>query len=320
MKEQLNNIFSNEKLKEIIADTEAKYQFTSEEDITLKSILLSTYLLTREESSIYYYFHLIANNISKNHEKNNFDKIIEQIIDEIFKKAPNDFDLARVLIGNYILDGYYYHSFNSVFLNSIKEKGLLSKEKPWDDNEIEEIKAIFSSHNIKNIFGLYQGNKDYPIFLAESLNSSGFYANSSPTWFRHFASGGMSGTTEYDKNAFYNVYYEDAKENVIKMCKKANLNSNETMRVLLFFEKYWNMLATKDLPCIALVKRTDLKDTTFVPEPLDGEIARQYCKRAIFSCTQGNHIVRKNIPPEKIIIFPYELSLIKEINLERRHL
>lgn len=190
MEEQIINIFSNPKLQTIIARTQDQYHLTVEEDINLKSLLLTTFLLTRDELAIYSHFNTIINGILKDRSKNNFEEILNQIIDTIFQNNQNDFGLAQKLIYNSILDGYCFHSFNASFLPTIQKKGLIIKEKPWDNKAIEKVRKLFSNHGIKDVFGLYQGKKETPIFFANNLKSSRFYAYSSPTWFRHFVSGG----------------------------------------------------------------------------------------------------------------------------------
>lgn len=318
MKEQIINIFSEPKLQTQIAIAQKQYQLTLEEEISLKSILLTTFLITRQELSVYFYFDTIIDGIIKDRGKNNFEDIINKIIDTIFQNKENDFTLAKNLIYNFALDGYCFHSFNKVFLPTILEKGLIIKEKPWDNEAIEQIRKIFSNHNIKDVFGLYQGKDTTPIFFANSLKSSRFYAYSSPTWFRHFVSGGMKGNPNlYHKNAFFYRDYQSALENVIKLCESANVSYEEYQVILNFFNHYWGIIATNELPCVALIKRTELeKDQKMLPI-LEQETACDYTKRAFQYYGQGNHTVKNNIAKEKLIIFPYNLTDIKEMQPEK---
>lgn len=46
---------------------------------------------------------------------------------------------------------------------------------------------------------------------------------------------------------------------------------------------------------------------------LEQETACNYIKRALLYYGQGNHTVKKDIPKEQLIIFPYNLTNIKEI-------
>ena len=40
-------------------------------------------------------------------------------------------------------EGLIFHSFNSSFFNKINTQGLVVKEKPWNLDEIEEVRKIF---------------------------------------------------------------------------------------------------------------------------------------------------------------------------------
>ncbi len=130
MKENLIQIFSNSKLQLFIEINSRMYQLTIEEDISLKSLLLTTYLLTREEFSIYKYFQTILFGILKNRNSNQFDVILNEIIEDLFKENNYDFVYAEALLQNMIFDGYCFHSFNACFLPSIQEKGLVLHDKP----------------------------------------------------------------------------------------------------------------------------------------------------------------------------------------------
>lgn len=320
MKEQLINIFSEPKLQSQIESVLSQYQFTNEEEISLKSLLLTTFLITRQELSVYLYFDTIVNGIMENRENNNFEKIINNIIDTIFENNRNDFNLAKKIIYNFALDGYCFHSFNKVFLPTILEKGLVIKEKPWDNEAIEQIRKIFSNHNIKDVFGLYQGKDNTPIFFANSLKSSRFYAYSSPTWFRHFVSGGMKGNPNfYHKKAFFYRDYRLALENVIKLCQSANVNNEEYQLIFNFFNHYWEKIATNELPCVALIKRTELEKECKILPILEQEDACNYVKRAFQYYGQGNHTVKDDIDKEKLIIFSYDFANLQKMQPNKEH-
>lgn len=319
MKDQIIDIFSDTNLQMLIKKTTEIHQLSIEEDISLKSLLLTTFLLTREEQALYHHYETIVNGILKDRNHNHFEEILNQIIEDIFKEKPNDVTLANKLLQNLILDGYCFHSFNASFLETICEKGLVIEEKPWDNEEIEHIRSLFQSHQVKGVFGLYQGRKETPIFFANNLESSRFYAYSSPTWFRHFVSGGMSGKEElYDKKAFFYRNYEQAFKNVQTLCHQAMLNPEEQELVFKFFHKYWNLIATKELPCVALIKRSQLKKEELLP-PLEQESIESYTKRMIFYFGRGNQTIKNDIPPQDLLIFPYQLEKIKEVQPRKEH-
>lgn len=320
MKDELIKIFFDQKLLELIKKIENNYDFGVEEDVSLKSLLLTAYLLTREERAPYLYFETIVSGILQERSKNHYQDILNTIIDQIFQHRENDYALAMKLYHQFITDGYCFHSFNAAFLPTIQKQGLVVEDKPWDNEQIEEIRSLFRSHHVPDVFGLYQGRKSTPLFFANNLNSSRFYAYSSPTWFRHFVSGGMSGKmSEFDKTAFFRRDYAKAKENVIKLIKKTQISEDDQTKIMQFFDQQWNWIATNDSPLVALVKREDLieKNQLASIPILEHELAVDYLKRILRTDGSFNHIIKNNIAPEKIIIFPYDLSKIKEVQPEK---
>lgn len=220
------------------------------------------------------------------------------------------------IIHNFVVDGYLFHSFNAAFFDSIQSLGLSTEGRQWEAEEINEIRTIFSKHGFTGIFGLYRESKENPIFLANSLKSSVFYAYSSPTWFRHFVSGGMKGErNEYNKDAFFRRDYQSAKNNVLKLAHQAELDVLEQQKVLAF-EKYWGKIASKEFPYIALIKRSVIQSKTLLLEPLPGETAHSFTKRYIRIYQDKNEIVKSNIPVEQLFLFPYDFSKIKELQIK----
>ncbi len=121
----------------------------------------------------------------------------------------------------------------------------------------------------------------------------------------------MKGREEdYDKNAFFTRNYENALKNVERLCDNASVTEKDKITILKFFNYYWNLLATQELPCVALVKRNDIIAQKDRLMPLENESAPEFVKRSIAYYTAENHIVKSDIAKEKITIFPYQLEKI----------
>lgn len=313
MEQQIVQIFSNPKLHQMIDEEYQKHHFSAENNIQLKALLLSIYLFTHEEQTIYTSFYFIVERILKHQT---FNDILCQSIEQILLENKNDLMYSKKIIQNIVLDGYCFHSFNANFLPSIQKNGLTTDVKAWDNKEIEVIHHIFSLHQYKNVFGFYQFTKQNPIFAAGSLSSSSFYAYSSPAWYRNFVSGGVNGSKDiYDKTAFYTRNSNQAFQNIQILCKNASLNDTETNIVIEFFQKYWSMLATYKLPYVALIKKSDIIPHEAILPMNENETMIQYIKRLIMYYGNKNYIIKESIPIEKLILFPYQLDEISLINI-----
>lgn len=317
MEHSFIELFSNPVLIQRIQEKETIYLFTKEEDISLKSLLLTSFLLTENEEAPHLYLDYIVKQIIEHRGQSCYDTVVFKIIEDMMQPT-SDIETAFSIIKRFILNGYCYHSFNASFFNSIFQNGLVMQEKPWDQNKMEEVRNIFIKKGIHDVFGLYKPQKITPIFFANSLKSSSFYAYSSPTWFKHFTSGGMKNRSGMDKDAFFKRDYNSAYHNIELLCKEGNLNIDETNLVFSFFQEYWDKLATFELPMVAIIKRKSLKtEEKIVIAPVEGEEITDYIKRMIRIYGDQNHIVYHDIAKEELLFFSYDLKKNKEINVQK---
>ncbi len=192
--------------------------------------------------------------------------------------------------------GYVFHSFSPAFLPSIQSKGLVLKEKPWDLNEIEEVRKIFQKHKM-NIFGFYQGRSSTPVFFTDHLLSSPYYGLSSPTFFRKFIEHNPS---YFD--VFLNRDYNRAKEGMEELCTP--LTAEEKNIVWAFFQKSWDFFATDTLPCLAISTKEQL-GIPHVPASKDEqESLEHYYLRQLINAQ--NYAITHDIKREDLSIFQYD--------------
>jgi len=272
--------------------------------LKLKSLIITYLIMMRTDAFVFELTQYLVPIIESDEvRKSNYIHLVVEFIFNHF----NEPDLVEEIVHNYIFDGYLVHSFNAAFSDSIEERGLILKDKPWDLNEIEMIKGIFAKRGKKDIFGLYQGEERTPIFLAENLNSSAYYGISSPTWFLHFCTGGLYGKKdEYDKEAFRNRDYDACLTNVITLCEAYALSDDERYIVLDFFEKYYAILGTNDPPKVLLIERKKLIGEQELMPQMEHESDYDYICRTLTIFASGNRMIRKDIKPEDILIIDYK--------------
>lgn len=274
--------------------------FSLEKELKLKSMIIAYLIMTRNNK---YLDDLIAVLIAKlkddDHFRTNGDEYFNIVLEEAYKHYSKE-----EIINNYLIDGYLYHSFNGAFLASIKNRGLILNNKPWDLNETEQVKKIFSSHGKKDIYGMYQGEEKTPIYLANNLISSSYYALSSPTWFLHFTTGGMQ-DKECDKETFRNRDYSGCLKNILKIMHKYHLSKEEQDVVLVFFDKYYNYLGVNKSPKVLLIKRKIINPINDLELQEKGEQDIDYLKRIFRLHLSGNLMIKHNIKKEDILIIDY---------------
>ena len=291
-------------MKELIENTVSNLyieEFSLEKNLKLKSLITIYLIMTRNNKNVEELIKILKEILK---EDNNFRINNETYLNLIIKYALSNGYNSQTIINNYINNGYLFHSTNGAFKDSIKENGLIIKNKPWNLNELETIKNIFIRHGKYDIFGLYQGEEKTPLHLASNLLSSSYYSISSPTWFLHFTSGGMK-NKDLDKEAYRNRDYDSCLNNILTLIKEYNLSQEESKIIIDFFNKYYNILATNKEPILLLIERNKIKSDRVIETKEVNETEFDYVKR-IFNiyCTQ-NIIVRDNISKEDIEIIKY---------------
>lgn len=296
---QLKSVFNNEDSSLIFKSMKEKYELSNLEYLNLIAIFM-TYVIISKNPEIPSTCVTICNTILKYRHRSN-----ENINSQIFYECINTFVINELSIDSKneerilknLESGLLFHSFNSSFLPKIQEQGLVLHDKPWNLNEVEKIRMIFKKYGIQNIFGMYQGKIETPIFFSNQLCSSPYYGLSSPTFFRKFI--------ENDKS-YFNVFLNRDREMAIDSIKKLcfPLTEEEKKYVYNFFSKYWTYFASDDLPCIAIANKKDMGIQQPLPIRHFGESTDSYITRCFMQ--QSNVMIKNDIPRDRIEIFSYE--------------
>lgn len=291
----------------IITEMSKRYSLSNEEYSNLINLMLYYYSITTFPNTLEAVT-FICNEIQKYKEeieKNQNCHLFESCISEFLKQElEKNGNLQKT--GNFLNEGFVFHSFNAAFLDTINSKGLIAKEKPWNLEEVEMVRSIFQKKNQKNIFGLYQGRSETPIFFANNLTSSAYYGLSSPTFFRKF----IENKPKYF-NVFLNRDFNKASESIEEVCN--GLSSEEKDTVFEFFHKYWNIFTSEKYPCIAISTKEKLGVDTTPLQRRDNEDDFRYYLRQILDTK--NIMLHQDIPRESLEIFSYQsFSFVSNIN------
>jgi len=296
-KNWIENLFLEEN-QFIITEMAKIYNLSNEEYSNLVNLMMYYYIIQNNPntldavSTVCEQIQKHREEIQKNQNCYLFRECIEIFLQEEKEKTGNLHKVEEFLKGNFV-----FHSFNSAFLETINRQGLITKEKPWSLEEVEEIRQIFQSKNKKNIFGLYQGRGDTPIFFANNLVSSAYYGLSSPTFFRKF----IENSPQYF-NVFLNRDYLKAKESIDNLCK--DLEPQEKEKVLHFFQKYWSLFTSNSFPCVAISTKEKLGIKVVPFERRDNETDFQYILRQMSETK--SMMIHQDIPRESLDIFEYQ--------------
>lgn len=160
----------------------------------------------------------------------------------------------------YIINGYVFHSFPSIYQNRVEENGLDPLEYKMDLNKLKEVKEIIRKHNIKEVITKDLTDTSY-ITITDSPALAYHYALSSPSYLSELTatSTQMENEKIYEREAYLHKDFQKAEENIEKLCSNLGLSNSESTVFLETFVEEWKRLdITNSTPMIAFIKRESL--------------------------------------------------------------
>ena len=164
----------------------------------------------------------------------------------IDKDALNDKEIRKIICSYFVNlqnkpDSYIYHSFNEVFLESIKENGINPNINYTPQQEIDTITKIFRKHELYgNIFGWQDINCRNKVSYSCGPLMAYYHGMNSPEWFYSFTCRGKGALDPIPFNA---GDYETARNNILNLMNKNNFTEEEIKYIMDFFNKNWNLYA-----------------------------------------------------------------------------
>lgn len=266
----LHNVLTNETTKNLVFNSSTNnYTYNQYSLLIVMDIVTKYQIIINDEI----YNDLFLNKLESitNSYNNHQDLIIKGnslLIDLVSKKlnlSPTISEHKKLILmyiyNRYIVNGYCFHSFPSVFKVKTEENGITQNIDIKELNDLKKIDYIFSNHNYKNIISRDLKEKSRAIYITDSPAMAYYYAFRSPEYMAELTSLSKyyKYIKDYNKEAFYEKDYYKCKSNLASLCKHVNMTTKEETTILKTFDKRWKDLnLSESLPCIAFIKRSDL--------------------------------------------------------------
>ena len=193
--------------------------------------------------------------------------------------------LYEYIINKILGTSYIFHSFNSVFFESIKKNGLNPNIMFTPQNELDEIYNLFQKHGYDYIIGFQKINCEGQISYSNLPFFIYLYAIRSPEWFNYFTDSRINMFSQaltsldlsnkkeeehcsdtsiqtFTPDCHITNNYKGAKQNIENLIKKLDFTSKEKDFTLSFLEKNWQIYANRE-PMVAIItKKKTNKDLT----------------------------------------------------------
>lgn len=181
---------------------------------------------------------------------------------ELNKEISNE-DMEKVknyFLQEYVSNGYVSHSFPDAYYESIIKNGLVSSLEQRQDkpSEIKEIQDIFMKKGIVAPMGGYPYYDGVGVYYEHDFTKMFCHAIDSPEWFKWFTS--SDHFTTYHKNIETSPYIlrseKDCRRNVDDLCMNAELDVNDTKKVVDFYQKQYAKFISPKLNVALISKKT----------------------------------------------------------------
>lgn len=161
------------------------------------------------------------------------------------EKSIKDFYLNE-----FIKNGYVSHSFPEAYSKSIMTNGLIANPNNRSNtpDEKEWIQETFMSKGVVAPIGGYPYYGGSGIYYEHDYSKIFQHAIYSPEWFSWFTSSDHLLSFQSIENSPYILRNQEAcKRNVMDLCTNAGLSSDETNRVISFYQKNYNEFSAPKL-------------------------------------------------------------------------
>ena len=269
----LHNVLTNETTKNKVSNVSIKgesYSYNRYSLLIVMDLVIKYQIIINDETYNSYFLNRL-DSIADEY-KDHQDLIIKgnNLLIDIVSKVLNIFSITstkdkqqilKYIYDKYIVNGYCFHSFPSIFKNEVEELGLTTNIDYKELNDLKRIDYIFSNHNYKNIMSRNLKEKSKVIYITDSPAMAYYYTFRSPEYMAEITSLSKyyNYLKDYNKSAFYEKDYQKCKSNLASLCSHVNMTTKEETTVLKTFDRRWKALnLSESFPCIAFIKRSDI--------------------------------------------------------------
>lgn len=171
--------------------------------------------------------------------------------------------ILKHVYSKYIVNGYFYHSFPSIFLDEVNNNGLAVSNYNYEINSVKEVNKIFEKYNIKNVFSKDLNAESPFLTLTDSPFMASYYAYHCPYFLNELAVDLLPKDNNYEIDAFFLKDYKKCRKNLSFYLRKSDILLNDNLKILEFFDKEWNLFKVENLkPVVCFIKRSAVENNS----------------------------------------------------------
>ena len=179
------------------------------------------------------------------------------------KEEENREEILQYFYDKYIINGYFFHGFNSIYKESIERYGLTPEEYVNYYEDFKKINEIFHKYNITNIL-----DKDFTekeIYFTDNFVKSCIFSANAPGYFYNLLYKSDYNYLKLKKDILLKGNYEDALKNLKRILSFLEINEEDKNYIIEVFKKEWKLIFLEDRQITLLaVKRNMFLDSNGV--------------------------------------------------------
>lgn len=265
----LHNVLENQDTKTKISTFSPngeKYGYNQYSLFIVIDFFMKYQIIIKENNLLDYTLQKVAEEISNHQSHQELVIYLNNLLAELTqmklglpeKESPESKRrILQYIYEEYIVNGYCFHSFPSVFSSAILLHGIDPKEYRYPVYEMKQITHIFANHNCENIITKDLNQAPY-LAITDSPAMAYFHAIKSPEYFANLTATGLYMKKEefYDREAYYRKDKSACEKNLKTLCDQVRMSEKEKAAVQIAFEKQWDLLkASNSFPCVAYIPR-----------------------------------------------------------------
>ncbi len=177
------------------------------------------------------------------------------------KDNRNKYRIVAYVFDKYIVNGYYFHGFNSAYLNDLK-KGIFNPEY-YNNNydKIKKLDSIFKKYKINGIIEKDFSKKE--VYYTESLVMGCYYSMYSPLYFYNFLLDNNYFKYEIREDEYLKDGFLNYTKNLKRFMKSNGFSEKDKNTVLSIVTDAWKFNNSRcDRISLLFVKRSVISNNT----------------------------------------------------------
>ncbi len=179
------------------------------------------------------------------------------------KEEENREEILQYFYDKYIINGYFFHGFNSTYKESIERYGLIPEEYVNYYEDFKRIDDIFRKYDFTNIL-----DKDFTkkeIYFTDNFVKGCYYSANAPGYFYNLLYKSDYNYLKLKKDILLKGNHEDALKNLKRILSFLEISEDDKNYIIEVFKKEWKLIFSEDRQITLLaVKRNMFLDSNGV--------------------------------------------------------